>query len=179
MIAIANPVDGQPISYRAIAPGDSLASGEVSYSGDVPVNPVWQASDSTVVSRSDLASARITQSSIINSAYAAAIASGFTDPVTASIMSLTDQGRADLLGSAVAAVVSGAADGATITFATTTGTSTLPFGSVGAGIATDATFRGLVVRTLSAYLGLRSKLATLLGQIAAATDVAGVQAVTW
>lgn len=37
----------------------------------------------------------------------------------------------------------------------------------------------LTVRTLSAYLGLRTKLATLLGQIAVATDVAGVQAVTW
>lgn len=123
MIAILNPVDGQPISYRAIAPGDSLASGEISYSGVVP--------------------------------------------------------RADLLGSAVAAVVSGAVDGATITFPTTAGTSTLLFGSTGAGIATDATFRGLVVRTLSAYLGLRAKLATLLGQIAAATDVAAVQAVTW
>lgn len=179
MIAIANPVDGQPISYRAIAPGDSLASGEISYSGSIPANPVWQASDSTVVSRSDLASAKIAQSAIITAAYTSAIASGFTDSVTASIMSLTDQGRADLLGSAVAAVVSGAADGATITFPTTVGTSTLPFGSTGAGIATDATFRGLTVRTLSAYLGLRAKLATLMGQIAATTDVAGVQAVTW
>lgn len=36
LIAISNPVDGQPISYRAIAKDDALMEGEILFTGVVP-----------------------------------------------------------------------------------------------------------------------------------------------
>lgn len=48
------PADGAAISYRSISDGDTLNTGEVQWSGDMPDYPSWVASTSAVTSNSSL-----------------------------------------------------------------------------------------------------------------------------
>lgn len=182
MIAILNPVDAQPISYRAIAPGDSLASGEISYSGTIPANPVWHASSSTVVPQSALFLAQIAQSALINAAFTAITTTGLTiSGILASpIVLLADPVTEGIIVSRLANCKVQRDPGIV--------TSNTPIGSVMSTL-TDAygvqqamsvmTFMSVAVSYINQLATLRQYRDGQLAAIASAGTVGDVQAITW